>query len=193
MVKGKGLARQQILDVAGPLFFREGFRAVGVDTIVEQAGIAKMTLYRHFPSKDDLIVAYLEQSNNKFWNWFEAAIDKQAGGPRQQLTALFKALETMVTNSGCYGCSFQVAAAEFPELNQAVHQVALAHKQTLRQRLFDLATQAGAHKPDVLADQLLLMMDGAFVAARIFGPTNPALHVAEAAATLINAQFPATA
>jgi AcrR family transcriptional regulator len=181
--------RQRILDIAGDLFFRKGYRAVGVDTIVHEAGIAKMTLYRYFPSKDDLIVAYLEQVNQLFWDWFDAAIEPFEGEPGQQLVAVFAALEELVKSPQCYGCAFLVAASEFPELDSPGHQVALAHKQMVRDRLRELAGQAGARKPAVLADQLALLMDGAFAAVRVFGAGNPGAGVVDAATTLIEAQL----
>jgi AcrR family transcriptional regulator len=180
--------RQRILGIAGDLFFRNGYRAVGVDTIVKEAGIAKMTLYRHFPSKDDLIVAYLEEVNRLFWDWFDEAIEPNAGKPRDQLVAVFGALEKLVKSPQCYGCAFLVAASEFPELDSPGHQVALNHKQAVRDRMRDLADQAGARTPDALADQLLLLMDGSFSAVRMFGPSNPGVNVAGAATTLVDAQ-----
>jgi AcrR family transcriptional regulator len=180
--------RQRILDVAGDLFFRNGYRAIGVDTIVKEAGVAKMTLYHYFASKDDLIVAYLEQVNQLFWDWFNAAIEPYAGQPRQQLVAVFAALEKLVKSPECYGCAFLVAASEFPELDSPGHRVALAHKRAVRDRLRDLAGQAGARQPDELADQLLLLMDGSFAAVRMFGPDNPGANVLEAARALIEAQ-----
>jgi AcrR family transcriptional regulator len=172
--------RQHILDIAGDLFFRKGYRAVGVDTIVQEAGIAKMTLYRYFPSKDALIVAYLEQVNQLFWDWFDAAIEPFEGEPRRQLGAVFAALEELVRSPQCYGCAFLVAASEFPELDSPGHRVALAHKQTVR---------AGAPKPAVLANQLALLMDGAFAAVRVFGAGNPGAGIVDAATTLIEAQL----
>ena len=181
--------RQRILDIAGDLFFRKGYRAVGVDTIVQEAGVAKMTLYRYFPSKDDLIVAYLEQVNQVFWDWFDAAIGPFEGEPRRQLAAVFAALEKLVKSPKCYGCAFLAAASEFPELDSPGHRVALAHKQAVRDRFHGLAGQAGARQPDVLADQLLLLMDGAFAAVRVFGQGNSGASVADAATTLIEAQL----
>jgi AcrR family transcriptional regulator len=189
MVKATRSAREQILEVAANLFFRDGFRAVGIDTIIEQSGVAKMTLYRHFPSKDELIVAYLERANAGFWEWWEGAISPYPDAPRQQLLALFEALAKLATNPACYGCSFQVAAAEFPASDHPGHRVALAHKRAVIARLGRMAEQAGACAPGMLAEQLLLLMDGAFVAARMFGPNNPARHVAQAAATLLEAQL----
>ena len=180
--------RQKILDIAGDLFFRQGYRAVGVDTIVKETGIAKRTLYRHFPSKDDLIVAYLEQVNHLMQAWLDEAIAPYEGQPREQLLAIFEALQRLVTSPQCYGCAFLMTSVEFPELDSPSHQVALAHKQSVRSRFKNLAERAGAHFPESLADQLLLLMDGAFASVRMFGINNPGSNVAEAAKALISAQ-----
>lgn len=182
--------RQKILAVAGDLFFRHGYRAVGVDTIVAAAGVAKMTLYRHFPSKDDLIVAYLEQVHGLMLAWLAAAIQPHAGQPRAQLLAIFTALDTLVASPQCFGCAFLMAAAEFPDLDSPGHRVALAHKQAVRDQFRDLARQAGARQPDVLAGQLLLLMDGAFAEARLYGPRPGGAGAAPAAAALLAAQLP---
>lgn len=192
MARTAGSARQQILDTASQLFLRESFRAVGIDTIVEQSGVAKMTLYRYFPSKDALIVAYLEQTNSKFWGWFEQAIAPYERQPRQQLYALYEALTKLATSPTCAGCTFQMAASEYPVAEQVVHKAALEHKQAVRRRLHDLATQAHAHDSSLLADQLLLLMDGAFAATRMFAEDSPAFNVGNAARILIDAQLPPT-
>lgn len=182
-------ARDTILQTAAKLFFREGFRAVGIDTIIKQADIAKMTLYRYFPSKDDLIVAYLQDTNDKFWVWFDESTRRSEGEPRSQLIAFFAALEKLVTSPQCYGCPFLNAIVDFPENSHPGHQVALQHKQGVRSRFRELAHQAGAQAPELLADQLLVLMDGAFMSVRMFGSNNPAAQVAKAADTLIAAQF----
>lgn len=184
----KTSARETLLETAASLFFREGYRAVGVDTIIKQAGVAKMTLYRHFPTKDDLIVAYLQDTNDKFWAWFDEATTSTRDQPAAQLAAFFQALQKLVTTPQCYGCPFLNAIVDFPENDHPGHRVALQHKQAVRSRFREVARQAGAHAPDTLADQLLLLMDGAFMAVRMFGSNNPAAHVADAAEALINAQ-----
>ncbi len=183
--------RQQVLDTAADLFFREGYRAIGIDTIVERSGMAKMTLYRHFPSKNALIVAYLERTSEQFWVWFVQATSQHPGSPRAQLVAVFEALEKLVATPICYGCPFLHVATEFPDEGHPGHQVARQHKLAVRARFQDLAAQAGARQPEVLADQLLLLMDGAYLQARMFGPANPASHVAQAARILIDAQVDA--
>jgi AcrR family transcriptional regulator len=191
MADEAGAARRRILDSAARLFYRDGFRAVGIDTIVAESGVAKMTLYRHFPSKDDLIVAYLEESNARFWEWFEGAVTAHEGAPRDQLLALFAALGALATSPACLGCTFQGVAAEFPDADHPGHRVALAHKRAVLARLRDLAERAGARDAEALASGLLLLMDGAFVASRMFPPgQGPARHVAEAGAALLACQLP---
>jgi AcrR family transcriptional regulator len=181
-------ARQRILAVAADLFYRHGFHAVGVDAIVAQSGVAKMTLYRHFPSKDDLIAAYLHAANADFWAWFEAAL-ATATTPREQLLSLFRRVAELTTAPTCFGCTFQNTAVEFPDPASPAHQVALAHKEAVRARLRDLVAAAGAEQPAALADQLFLLMDGAWMAKRMFGPRNPAAHLVAAAALLLDNQL----
>jgi len=182
----KPAARERILEAAGRLFLRDGFRAVGVDTIIAEAGVAKMTLYAHFPSKDDLIVAYLERANEQFWEWLDGA-SAGVDAPRARLVAMFDAVGKLANSPQCLGCTFQGTAAEFPDPEHPGHRVALAHKQAVLARLRALAREAGLRAPEALAEQLLLLMDGAWVAARMFGPHNPAGQVATAARALIRA------
>src|SRR5512133_152288 len=179
-------ARERVLEAAAHLFRRDGYRAVGVDTIIAEAGVAKMTLYAHFPSKDDLIAAYLELANERFWHWLDAAV-AGVDDPRAMLVSMFDAVGKLANDPLCLGCTFQGTAAEFPDPDHPGHRVALAHKQAVLARLRTLAGEAGLRDPEALADQLLLLMDGAWVAARMFGPGNPSAQVAAAATALIEA------
>ena len=180
-------ARERILNEAAKLFYRDGFVGVGVDTIIAESRVAKMTLYRHFRSKEDLIVAYLERADGQFWAWFDKSLGR--GNPREQLLQLFESLGEFATSPKCFGgCMFQHAAADFPDPDHRAHRVAVEHKTAVLARLADLAQQAGAGDPRGLAAQLLLLMDGAFVAARMFGTRSPAAQVGTAAAALIKSQ-----
>jgi AcrR family transcriptional regulator len=179
-------ARERILEAASRLFLRDGFRAVGVDTVIAEAGVAKMTLYAHFPSKDDLIAAYLERANERFWHWLDTAV-AGVDDPRARLVSMFDAVGKLANDPQCLGCTFQGTAAEFPDPEHPGHRVALAHKQAVLARLGALAREADLRAPEALADQLLLLMDGAWVAARMFGPGNPSAQVAAAATALIQA------
>ncbi len=185
-IQPRPAARERILEAAARLFLRDGFRAVGIDTIIAEAGVAKMTLYAHFPSKDDLIVAYLERSNEQFWAWLEGAT-AGVDDPRAKLAATFEAVGKLANSPHCLGCTFQGTAAEFPDPAHPGHRVAIAHKQAVLARLRGLAQDAGLRAPEELAEQLLLLMDGAWVAARMFGPGNPSVEVAAAARTLVQA------
>ena len=177
--------KDKVFQTASRLFYQNGYRAIGVDTLAAESGIGKMTLYRHYPSKNDLIVAYLKDSNELFWNKFEE-ITKDAPTARGKLLAFFESLQEYVMTPACYGCPFLNVATEYPDTSYPGHQVAIEHKQSVRLRFRQLAKEAGAKKPNVLADQLFLLMDGAYMAARMFGSENPSAHLAEAAQTLID-------
>jgi AcrR family transcriptional regulator len=183
-------ARDRILDTASALFYRDGYHAVGIDTIVAESGVAKMTLYRHFPSKDQLIAAYLERSNAEYWDWLELEI-ALVDGPGPKLLAALDAVATLATSPRCLGCTFQAVASEFPEPEHPGHRVAVAHKRRVLERMAELARAARLRDPDDLAAELLLLMDGAWVAARMFGPANHAGSVGSAARALIEAHTPA--
>jgi AcrR family transcriptional regulator len=190
VVRSERSARDRILDTASELFYRDGYHAVGIDTIVAESGVAKMTLYRHFPSKDDLIAAYLERANAEFWDWLDREIAR-VDDPKAKLVVALEATAKLATSAQCLGCTFQAAASEFPELDHRGHRVAIDHKRRVLERLTALARDAALRGPEELAAQLLLLMDGAWVAARMFGPDNHAASVASAARALIEAAQPA--
>ena len=180
--------KEKLFQTAARLFFRHGYRAVGVDTIAAESGIGKMTLYRHYPSKEALILAFLRDSDDDFWEYYGQST-KDAPSPREKLLAFFEALQSYVTSPACFGCPFINVAAEYPEADHPGHLAALEHKRDVRRRFKELALEAEARRPEVLADALLLLMDGAYVAARMYGDSagSPAAHVAEAAREIIAA------
>ena len=186
----KGTAREHILKVASELFYTQGIRAVGVDTIVAQSGVAKTTLYDHFPSKDDLVHAYLAIHDQMFWQAWDAALEQHPESPEQQLRDLFKMLETGIATPEVLGCAFLSAASEFPELGQSSHQMALAHKQKVKTQFQALAQAAGAAQSEQLAEQLLLLLNGAFATKRVFGSLeNPTRQLAATANIVIDAHL----
>lgn len=188
-MKIKTAPKDQLFQTAARLFYQHGYRAIGVDTIAGESGIGKMTLYRHYPSKDDLIVAYLRDSDEQFWRNFEE-ITGAAPTPREKLLAFFESLQAYALSAACHGCPFLNVATEYPESDYRGHQVALEHKRKVRARFKQMAEQAGARQPEVLADELFLLMDGAYMAARMFGSSrsSPASHLSDAARRLIDAQ-----
>jgi len=177
-----------ILDVAGALFYQRGFAAAGVDLIVRESGVAKMTLYRHYPSKDDLIAAWLERADAQFTEHFERWAGPADRLPRERLLGVFAGLQKLVSSPTCLGCPFLLAASEFPEPATRAHKVARRHKQRVRERLRAMAAGLAHADADALGDQLLLLMDGAFMAARLFGTADhPGRHVLDAATALVDA------
>ena len=161
--------RARILAVAGDLFYRHGIRAVGVDAIAEAAGTNKMTLYRHFGSKDDLVAAYLRQSASEAdgcWEKFEQA--HPADG-RAQLRAWLEEMAEHVANADQRGCPLANAAVELPEKDHPARRVIEEFKVAQRAKLIQLCRTAGLSEPDMLADELHLLLEGARVTAQSVG------------------------
>jgi AcrR family transcriptional regulator len=153
--------RARILAVAGDLFYRHGIRAVGVDAIAEAAGTNKMTLYRHFGSKDDLVAAYLRQSASEAddcWARFEQA---HPGDGRAQLRAWLEEMAEHVANADQRGCPLANAAVELPEKDHPARRVIEEFKVAQRAKLIQVCRTAGLSEPDMLADELHLLLEGA--------------------------------
>jgi AcrR family transcriptional regulator len=180
--------RERILETANNLFYTHGYRAIGVDRIIKDSGVAKMTFYKHFPSKDDLIKTYLENATNGFWAWIDG-ICAVYSEPRAQLEAIFDAVAKQANSQNCMGCAFMHAAGEFPDQQHTAHATARAYKQSVLQKLEDLSLAIGAKEPQALAADLMLIMDGAWAAARMFGLNNHAARVGYTARVLIAAQL----
>jgi AcrR family transcriptional regulator len=180
--------RERILETASALFYKQGVRAVGVDLVVAQAGIAKASLYRHFRTKDDLIAAFLQREDEHFWHCWDLVTQAHAGDPDAELDAHCRWIGERVERLNYRGCPQINVAAEFPDPEHPARKVALAHKQQLRSRLADIAVRLGAKRPDELAGQLSLLFNGAFVSSPIFFAGEAALllqttvHVLAAAA-----------
>jgi AcrR family transcriptional regulator len=180
-------ARERILATATELFYQEGVLAVGVDTIVARSGVAKMSLYRCFPSKDALVAAFLEQQNERYWRWWDEVVARHPGAPAEQLRALVAAVAKRTTSPSYRGCPFINVATELREGEHLGRVVAQANKRELRRRLAALAAAAGAADPEELGDQLMLLFEGAYAAGQTLGPEGPGGAVPAAAARLIAA------
>jgi AcrR family transcriptional regulator len=180
-------ARERILGVASELFYRQGVRAVGIDTIIATAGVAKMSLYRAFPSKDDLVAAYLERRNEEFWERWDRTVAAHPDDPRAQLEGLLDAITRRTLSDAYRGCPFLNTATEFPGSNLPADRVIREHKRVVNERLKAMAAAAGASDPQTLADQLQLVIDGAYTAGQALGADGPAKALASAGRTLIAA------
>ena len=152
-------ARERILETAFRLFYANGIRAVGVDRIIAESGVAKATFYKHFPAKDDLVVAYLDKVDGVWTGQLKAAAGAAGPAPADQLVGLFDALRSACRRDGYRGCAFINAAAE-SQPGTPVHDRTVAHKAAVLAWVRDLAAQAGASDPDALARSLTLLLDG---------------------------------
>lgn len=184
-------AAQRIRETARRLFYRDGIRAVGVDTIVNEAGVTKPSLYRAFSSKDELAAAYLRDYEGEFWKRFEEGLAEHPDDPRAQLMVYFGILSGRATQIPDYrGCGLTNAAVEYPERDHPARLVAVDHKRQLLVRLIEMARGMGARNPQELGDGLMLLMEGAFVSGQLFGsPEGPARSLVQVAQRLIDASI----
>jgi len=180
-------ARQRLLDAAGLLFRRDGIRAIGIDTVLAEAGVCKASLYRAFPSKDELVAAFLSETDGRYWVWFDRLMARHPDDPRQQVRDLFQALAKFTTRPDFRGCPFVNTAVEFREPGHPGRTVAVAHKREMRRRLGDLCRRLGVDDPAGLAGRLQLLMEGAYSAGNTLGADGPAALVAEAAEAMVEA------
>jgi AcrR family transcriptional regulator len=187
---GKKSARDKVFEVAADLFYHRGIRAVGVETIVQEAGVAKISMYRSFSSKDDLIVAYLAKRNDDFWRLWDDAFAKYDGNPRAQLRAIMTYLARRTTQPGYRGCPFINYCSEFPNPSHPGHKVAQANKQEMRMRFHRIAEALAVPQPKRLADGLLLLAEGAYaISQTLGGPRGPGKELNAAADALVEAQL----
>jgi len=162
--------RQRILDTACTLFYQCGVRAVGVDLVVEKAGVAKTSLYRHFGTKDDLVAAFLEREDADFWATWDRIAGQHADDAAAELDAHLGWIGERVGRPNYRGCPQINVAAEFPDIDHPARKIAATHKLEMRQRLTGIARRLGVARPDELAGQLSLLINGAFVSSQIFQP-----------------------
>ena len=175
-------ARERILDTAFTLFYSRGIRGVGVDLIIAESGVAKATFYKHFPSKDDLVVAYLDKVDGVWSGQLKDAAEAAGPAPARQLVGMFDALSTACRRDGYRGCAFINAAAE-SQPGTAVHDRTVAHKTAVLAWVRDLAQQAGARDPESLARSLTLLLDGGLASGALdAAPEAPEVAKASARA-----------
>jgi AcrR family transcriptional regulator len=182
--------RDRILATARELIYREGARAVGIDRIIAESGVAKMSLYRWFPSKDDLIVAVLHEEEKETWAAWDANRERFKGAPLKQLHAQFTGLARLIASPRFRGCAFLNAAMAFADDRHPARVVAKEFKEELTRRMSELTRAIGAKQPEVLASQLCLVIDGAFASGQAVGKGGPSMHIESTVDALINAQMP---
>jgi AcrR family transcriptional regulator len=175
----KAAMQERILDTADRLFYRQGIRVIGVDTVAAEIGISKRTLYNYFPSKDDLIVAYLSRRLRP--------IQPSDAPPAEQILDDFDRLERAMRKDGYRGCPFMNAVAELADPAHAAHEIAVAHKEKRRALFRKLLTQLNVADPEALATQLMILGEGAVAQALVHGDPKMARAAREAARVLLMA------
>lgn len=182
-------ARERILDTAFRLFYAHGPRGVGVDRVVSESGVAKATLYKHFPRKDELVLAYLDKIDQTWFGQLRAAARDAGDDPRAQLVGMFDALAGAARRVGHHGCAFINTAAE-SESGSDVHARTVEHKQVVRAWVADLARRAGAADPDLLARQLTMLIDGGLAVGVLDADPTAGAAAKAAAQALVDASCP---
>jgi AcrR family transcriptional regulator len=179
--------REHLLAVAQRMFCETGFHAVSVDAILEEAGVARMTLYKNFGSKEDLIVATLKREDRMFRQWLVSAVEARSNHSEERILGLFHALHDRFASEGYYGCAFIRASIEYPVPGHPVHRAAREHKEMIRSYLRGLAAEVEGADPMMLSEQLYLLFEGAITASQLHGEPWPAEYAREAAKKLLAA------
>jgi AcrR family transcriptional regulator len=183
----KARVRDRIMKTASDLFYRYGIHAVGVDTIATEAGTNKMSFYRNFTSKDELVAEYLRGEEREGLLWWDEIIAKHAGNPRLQAESLFDMLVENNCEEDCRGCALANAAVEITEPTHPARPVIEKYKADMRRRFRRLALNMNSREPDSLGDSLMLLWEGAYVARVTMGADGPVQGAAKAARALIAA------
>ncbi|RZS41290.1 TetR family transcriptional regulator [Herbihabitans rhizosphaerae] len=161
--------RERLLATAARLFYAEGIHAVGVDRLAAEAGVTKATFYRHFPTKDDLVLAYIRAEDATIRGKIAGARELPAG---EAIGAIFAGLAANACRPGFRGCPFINAAAEYPDAAHPVRRAIHEHRTWLRDTLAEILTAQGHPAPDVTARELTLLHDGALVAGYLADPRD---------------------
>jgi len=179
------MTRQRLIDVGVQRFYRDGFRNVGIDQILNEVGISKTAFYKHFESKEDLMLAALEDNNCRVQEMFRGLMRELGGASAVgQLNALMDVVERIVDTEGFQGCIFVNAAIEFPLAHEPAHLAAARSKQAIEELVCEVAMQAGAADPRILAKELCLIMEGAYVTRHVTGDKQAA-EIARRVARLV--------
>lgn len=171
--------RERILQTAASLFYRDGYRATGIDKVIADSGVAKATFYKHFPSKDDLIVAWIDRAEQFGADGFNM------GNEPEPLFAYVDKVIKVASSPGCLGCTFQGSAAEFHEHSHPGHAASIRVKNNVLLRLKSYAEKQGLSNPSQAAELVFLMVEGVWASVRMFGPSAPIGRVPDAVRRLV--------
>ncbi|MGY5277218.1 TetR/AcrR family transcriptional regulator [Nocardia gipuzkoensis] len=181
-------AKQRLLTTAEDLFYAEGIRAVGIDRLLHESGVGRASFYRHFASKDDLIVAVLEDRDRRWLSWLRESVEAKTDDQAARPLAVFDALADRFARKDFRGCAFINTMVEVADRASAAHQVADRHKRRVIAYLSELLTEAGRSDATELAAELALLVDGAIVTAVREGTPDAATRARTIARRLLAAQ-----
>jgi AcrR family transcriptional regulator len=180
-------ARDRIFQAAKRLFYRYGIRGVSVDTIAAEADTTKVTLYRVFSSKDDLVVQVLEDHISRFWQWWDAVVAPYPNNPRKQIEALFSSFkEGLCTDEVQRGCPVANTAVEIIEEDHPAKRIIRDHEAEIARRLLALTRELGARQPEQLANTLSLLISGIMSSRLLFESTDQIQSVSNAVQALLD-------
>lgn len=177
--------RDELVQKALKVFYRNGFHATGMDMLVSETGISKTSMYNHFRTKEDLILAALRLRDELFRNWLIRRMEELADSPCGQLIAMFDALGEWFAEDGFRGCMFIKASSEYQDNRHPIHAQSAEHKRLLFTHIIELTQRAGLTDPELTARQLLLLKEGAIVTAHMGHTPDPAGDAKQAAEALI--------
>ncbi len=183
--------RERLISEANTLFYEHGFHAIGLDRVLDAAGVTKTTFYNHFESKDDLVIAVLvERDRKELTEWLGIMHAKGGADPRARILALFDLLEDWLADPQFKGCMFLKAQAEYPAPNDPVHRAALVHGANLHEALRQHAMLASATDPGTLASQLMMVVAGAIVTRQSTGVVDRIRTARRTAEVLVDHHIP---
>lgn len=165
--------KQKILATAEALIYQNGVHATGMDLLVKTSGVARKSIYRHFENKDDVAAAALSARDVRWLDWFRQECD-QADGPEARILRMFTVLKAWFASAGYRGCAFINTAGEVGDPDAAIRRIAKHHKQKLLDYVQSLTGQLDIERPEALARQLLLLMEGAITVSRVMGDYDAA-------------------
>ena len=189
MTTESSAARQQILETASELFYQKGIPHVGINEVIAESGVAKRTLYRWFPSKDNLIEEVMKHRAQEWIQWFEKAVTDRGNTPKEQLLATFDVLREWYASPGFRGCPFINAVLELADASHKAHHISIDLRESIRQIIMRLAAQAGVQNPDAFSRQYLLLIGGASLMATIEQSPDGATFAQNTLSVLIDASL----
>lgn len=178
------ITREKILKTAEQLIYQHGIHATGMDLLVKTSGVARKSIYHHFANKDEVAAAALTERDERWMAWFRSEADK-GETPEARILNMFTTLRSWFASEGFRGCAFINTAGEVGDPDDSVRQIARSHKQKLLAYAQELSTQLGAEQPEILARQLLILMEGAITTAYVMGDWSAADNAREVAKVLL--------